>query len=114
MQQGPEEEVGAPTVLSHICSPFEGGSAVRFCFFFWGGGVLFGVLGLFFAVIFRLRSLFGIHFGSELSIFLSCCGLFFFSGVLPMFLLYVLALRFRTCFRKIHLMSGLPFLGLFS
>ena len=48
----------------------------------------------------------GIHFGSELLFFLSCCGLLFFSGVLPMFLFYDLAFRPRTCFGKILLMSG--------
>ena len=41
--------------------------------------------------------------------FLSCCGLLFFSGVLPMCLLYILAFRSRTCFGNFLLMSGLRF-----
>ena len=48
-------------------------------------------------------------FGSELLFFLSSCGLLFFSGILPMFFLYCLSFRSRTCFGKILLMSGLLF-----
>ena len=43
--------------------------------------------------------------------FLSCCGFLYFSGVLPMFLLYVSAFRSRTRFGKCLLMPGPRFCG---
>ena len=45
--------------------------------------------------------------GANFLFLLSYVGLLFFSGVLPMFLLYVTAFRSWTCFSKILLVSGL-------
>ena len=92
----------------------EGGNAVRFfhfVFFFVWFGVFFRFLPFFSSQGRFLKKI----FGSELLFLGGLVGLVFFGGVLPMFLLHFLAVRFRKCLKKILLMSGLVFfLGSFS
>ena len=69
------------------------------------------LLSFFFIVPLFLGSLFGKIFGSELLFLGVGAGLACFGAVLPMLLLYYLLFRSRNCLEKIHLMSGLVFLG---
>ena len=70
----------------------KGTHAVRFCAFLFFG-CLFGCpLSSFWSPVFSWGRFLGSIFGSELLFLLSYVGLLFFSGVLPMFLLYVFCL----------------------
>ena len=94
-------------------SPFAKGEVLS-VFLFLRFSVWFGVLLSVFRGSSLLRVVVWKIFGSELLFLGVGVGLVFLGGVLPMFLLYVLAVRSRNCFRKILLMSGLVFLGSFS
>ena len=105
------------TVLSHLCgsfSPrFERGKCCPFFLF------CFSVASSASFVRLCCFSLLGLAVGNKFSGANFCfwvveVGLVFFDGVLPKFLLQVLAFHSRNCSEKLFLMSCLPFLGSFS